>query len=190
MDDLIPFLVFIVIALINLGKFVLEKKAKGSPPATDEKQPPSRTEPSALEDFFGKLAEKLEPQPTPVPDWPEGYEKPDYLSEQEEYETEQEAFNPEPVAEMIPLPTVQEAPPPPSEIHTTSLKTAMASMPAISSGMGSLRLPSSPGMNSSTGGSIHFSLKSKKALRKAVLANIVFSAPRAFDASFENTIVK
>jgi hypothetical protein len=189
MDDLIPFLVFIVIALINLVKFVLEKKPKG-PAAPTDKNP--EKPPSSLEGFFQKLADQLEPAPTPVPDWPEGYEQPDYIREQEEFEAErdEDLFEPEPVAEIIPMPVMATIRPSvPREQHAASLKTAMASIPPLSSGFSSLRMPSSH-MKSGNTGTIHYALRNKKELRKAIIANVVFSTPRACDPSFENTVSK
>jgi hypothetical protein len=188
MDDLIPFLIFIVIALINLVKFVLEKNAKKAPLVPGEEKP--KSQPSVIEQFFGDLAQKLEPQPTPVPDWPVGYERPDYSGEQEEYEAAQEEeYKPEPVAEIIPLPVVETVSATPARVHSVSLKAAMSAMPPITSGLGSLQLPSTQ-MKSGTGGSINYSLRNKAELRRAIIANIVFSTPRSCDPSFENTNAK
>ncbi|MDF7798909.1 hypothetical protein P4C99_05515 [Pontiellaceae bacterium B1224] len=188
MDDLIPFLIFIVIALINLVKFVLEKGGKSKPASPTEQ--PKKAAPSTLEDFFEKLAGKLEPQPTPVPDWPEGFEQPDYLAEQETYETMQtKQGEPEPTAEIIPIPVIKPVQISKEETHAASLKTAMAAIPSLASGFSSLRMPSSQ-MKSNNAGSIHYSLRNKAELRKAIIANVVFSTPRACDPSFENTVSK
>lgn len=188
MDDLVPFLIFIVIALINLVKFVLEKGAKNKPASPTGA--PEKSTPSSLEGFFEKLAEKLEPQPTPVPDWPEGYEQPDYLGEQKAYEAmQEEEGKPAPVAEIIPLPVIEKGSAPPAKIKTISLKAAMSAMPPMTSGLGSLQMPSTQ-MKSGTAGSNHYSLRNKAELRKAIIANIVFSTPRACDPSFENTNAK
>ena len=189
MDDLIPFLVFIVIALINVVKFVAEKNAKGKPASPTGQ--PEKASPSTLEGFFEKLAEKLEPQPTPVPDWPEGYEQPDYLGEQEAYVAMQheEQVKSEPVAEVIPMPVIEMISAPPAKIQPISLKAAMSAMPPMTSGLGSLQMPSIQ-MKSGSAGSINYSLRNKAELRKAIIANIVFSTPRACDPSFENTNAK
>lgn len=189
MDDLFPFLIFIVIALINLVKFVLDKNAKGKAAPSGEK--PKKTAPSTLEDFFEKLASKLEPQPTPVPDWPEGYEQPDYLGEQEAYETMQEkaSVQSEPVAEIIPLPVMEKVSAPSSKIHAVSVKAAMSAMPSLSSGFRSLQMPASH-MKSGNSGTTNYSLRNKAELRRAMIANVIFSTPRACDPSFENTTFK
>lgn len=189
MDDLFPFLIFIVIALINLVKFVLDKSAKGKAASSGEK--PVKSAPSTLEDFFEKLASKLEPQPTPVPDWPEGYEQPDYLGEQKAYEVmqEEERAKSEPVAEITPAPVIEKVSAPTAKIHIVSVKAAMSAMPSLSAGFGSLQLPSTQ-MKSSNSGTINYSLRNKAELRRAMIANVVFSTPRACDPSFENTTFK
>lgn len=188
MDDLIPFLIFIVIAVINVGKFVLEKNAKGKPSTPGEKKP--NAQPSGLEDFFEKLASKLEPQPVDLPNWPEGYERPDYVAEQEEYQDAQEEVpEPQPTAQFIPTPVTEDVSTPPAKPHSISLKTAMSAMPPMTSGIGSLQMPSMK-MKSATAGTINYSLRKKSELRKAIIANIVFSTPRACDPSFDNTVSK
>lgn len=188
MDDLFPFLVFIVIALINVVKFVLEKNAKNKPASTTE--PTKKENPSTLNDFFEKLAGKLEPQPTPIPDWPEGYEQPDYLGEQQAYEAMQEEQDePEPVAEIIPMPAIAPLIKAKEQTHAASLKSAMAAIPPLSSGFSSLRMPAAR-MKSSNAGTINYSLRKKGQLRQAIIANIVFSTPRACDPSFDNTVSK
>ncbi|MDF7806854.1 hypothetical protein P4E94_05340 [Pontiellaceae bacterium B12219] len=170
-------------------KFVLEKGVKGTAAPAGEK--PKKSGPSSLEDFFEKLAGTLEPAPTPVPDWPKGFERPDYIREQEEFETaETSDSDPEPVAEIIPMPTMENIrKTEPMELHASSLKTAMAAIPPLSSGFSSLRMPASQ-MKSSNAGTIHYSLRNKAELRKAIIANIVFSTPRACDPSFDNTVSK
>lgn len=195
MDDLIPFLVFIVIALINLVKFLLERKFQGRKPQEEGKEQEQR--PSTLEDFFEDLAQKLDPnqRPADLPEWPEGYEKPDYAAEQAAYEDYQEQEQFEPVRAEPP-------PPPPTpvevaqelkreaevaEITTGSLKSALKSIPALRSSFASGAVPSIPVMKSSSAGRISFSLQDKSNLRKAILAKVVLDPPRAFDRTFENT---
>lgn len=201
MDDLVPLLIFIVIALVNVVKFVLEKSGKGKkPPAVPGEQSPKR-QPSSLEDFFETLAEKLEPKPTPVPDFPEGYERPDYIKEMEEFEAAQaETFEEKQTAEIIPM-----SPPKPSptyrdpeitiqEIQTAtqaaSQKMAMKSLPSSIASLKGLRIATTPILRSSSAGRIDFPLDNKAELRKAIIANIILSPPRAYATDFDNTIVK
>jgi hypothetical protein len=87
------------------------------------------------------------------------------------------------------MPAMEIAPISKIEAHTASLKSTMAAMPALSSGFNSLRMPSSQ-MKSGNSGSINYSLRNKTELRKAIIANIVFSTPRACDPSFDNTVSK
>lgn len=198
MDDLIPFLVFIVIALINLVKFLLEKKSKDKKPplegeSTDEKKP------SAFENFFEDLATKLDPneKPETMPDWPKGYEKPDYAAEQSAYEEfrgleeeDEVDYEPAPVAEIIPMPepvmALKRTDVALEAVDTTALKSAMNAIPALKSNFGP-SVQSAPILRSGHAGAIHFSLKDKANLRKAILAKVVLDPPRAYDESFKNT---
>lgn len=191
MDDLIGLLIFIIFGVINLLAQSAKKKKQRELGQAPEGSPKPRSTPSSIEEFFEEVAKKFEPQPTELPDWPEDRERPDYAAEQAQFTADIDP-EPEPVAEIIPIPVKEEkeVSEPQQQAHHASLKTAMASIPSISSGFSSIRLPSPPGMNQGSGGTINYSLKSKKALRKAIIANVVFSAPRAFDASFENTIAK
>ena len=83
MEDLVPLLIFIVIAVVNFLKFQAEKKGKGkpAPPASKEERP--ERQPSSLEEFFEEIAQKFEPRPTPQPEWPDSVERPDYMQEME-----------------------------------------------------------------------------------------------------------
>ncbi len=195
MEDLVPFLIFIVIALINLVKFVLEKGAKGKRPSAPSDGPAPKRQPSSLEEFFENLAEKLEPKPAPAPDWPEGYERPDYMKEMEAFERASEEPDRKPVAETIPfspelVEIKMEPVPPVADIHAATQKMAMKSMPSSIASLKGSRIATAPILRSGTAGSIDFPLGDKAALKKAIIANIVFSPPRAFATDFENTIVK
>ena len=196
MDDLVPLLIFLFIALVNLGKFALEKKAKKKPVPDDAQSPAPERKPSSLEAFFERLAEKLEPQPIEQPDWPEGYERPDYAGEQEAFEASLEE---EPAEAAAPPPERFEPPPvtqPPAVAqvsgvdHARSLKTALRAMPSSVAGIRSMRIRTAPMLKSSGGRSIDFPLQNRTDLRRAVIANLIFSPPRAYDTSFDNTITK
>ena len=60
MEDLVPFLIFIVIVIINLVKFVAEKGGKKKQAPTPSGTAPPKRQPTTLESFFEELAEKLE----------------------------------------------------------------------------------------------------------------------------------
>jgi len=115
MEDLFPLLVVLAIGAVNLLNF-MAKKGKQSRQAERSNEP--KRAPSQLERFFEQLSEQLNPQePTELPDWPEGYERPDYIHEMEEFE--------EPQAETAPetLPEIHH-PEPPATVSTTTPSTA------------------------------------------------------------------
>ena len=87
MEDLVPLLFFLVIVVVNVLKFFIEKggKAKKSPEQSGA-VPPKR--PSAFETFFTDLAEQMAPKPTELADWPEGVERPDYTQPMEGFQPE------------------------------------------------------------------------------------------------------
>lgn len=195
MDELGPFLFLLIAGLIQLANFLVERGKKkraverpGTTPDQDER--PQRK--SGLEEFFEDLAKKLDPsqQESDLPEWPEGYEKPDYAAEQAAYEEYQEQELHKPTAEIIPMPepviAEHETEVEIEAVQVTSLKSAMKAMPAMkSSFVGGV--PSMPLLKSSSAGTINYSLKNKADLRKAILAKVVLDPPRGFDASFENT---
>lgn len=195
MEDLVPFLIFIVIALINLAKFLLEKGARGKAPPAVPKSAPLPRKPGSLETFFESLAEKLEPQPTELPDWPEGYERPDYMKEMEAFEASVQTDEEEPLPEVIPLPVQHPAPTLPKNIagvksQRSALKSALKAMPSLVTGANSMRMKTAPILRSGSVGRIDFPLSNKADLRKAIIANVIFSPPRAYETPFDNGIVK
>ena len=199
MEDLIGFIIVIMVAVVNLLASIAKKRQRKRQASEEGEGVPTK-KPSSIEEFFESLAEKLEPKPVEMPDWPDEIERPDYAQEQEEFETAQAAaFEEGETAEIIPMPPP--APPPSMEVpakapaatmaeQSSSLRMAMKSMPSGVAGIRGMRIATAPILRSGRAGSVHFELKDKADLRKAILANIVFSPPRAFDASFENTIVK
>jgi len=191
MDDLGPFFFLIFIALVQFVKFLIEKNAKAKKNPQTGGTPPAK-QPSAFEEFFGELARKLEPQaqPAPQPDWPEAYERPDYMQEMEDVETDQ--------GEEPPLSDLRSAPEPavvlPAVVLDEKTGPVFQSHTQISSsvfeGISAMRLQSIPLMRSTTGGEIDFDLKDRKQLKQAIIANLVFSPPRAYDCSFDTTLAK
>lgn len=191
MEDLVPLLIFVVIAVVNLMKYLAEKNSKKKP-AQSGSAPPKKA--SSLEDFFTKLAAQVEPQPTELPDWPEGYERPDYMAEAEDYkqaEAEPAVMMPQPMHEPAPVlrPSMDSAPAVKSR-RTSSLISSIKSTPAIVSSTNGLRMSIPLMLSGASAGSVDFSLNNKKQLRQAMLANLVFSPPRAYDRSFETTVAK
>jgi hypothetical protein len=203
MDDLVPFLIFLVVVIINLVKFAAQRagKKKKTPPSPGT-APPKR-QPSSIEAFFEDLAAKLEPQPTELADWPEGRERPDYMKDMEELESVQtQAYEEERAAETTATPPPEPVPAPPAwephgdlsgiqpAVQAESLKMAMKSMPSTIASLKGLRMATPPILRSSSAGRVDFPLDNKAELKTAIIANLIFSPPRACDATFANTIAK
>ena len=193
MEDLVPFLIFIVIAVINVLKFVAKKgKRKGPVPGSSAEVAPKR-QPSSIEEFFEEITAKLEPEPTELPDWPESRERPNYVQEMEEFQQARDFPSepePEPDPQFQSLENPDEA-----DLQTLEMSEALKSMKQASagslfSGAKAIRLPSIPMMRSSSRGRIDFNLKKRSNLKQAVIANIIFSQPRACDRTFNNTLAK
>jgi len=195
MEDLIPFLIFIVIAAVNLAKFVTEKKAKPGQPKTQQDRPKPARSPSSIEEFFEEMARRLGPAPREMPDWPEEVERPDYVGEMEAYEegepvqkAKPAAFVPkaaEPAMVMIaPIRDLKDGQAPLAVPKTFTLK--MTPQSKALAGMSGLRI-SSPPLLRSAGGHTRFELKTPAQLKQALIASMVFGPPRAYDISFDNT---
>jgi hypothetical protein len=187
MDDLIGLIAFVVIAAINLLAQAAKKKKQQQQMEGAEPQP--EREPTPFESFFEDLADKLEPKPTPLPDWPKGYQRPDYVQEMEAFE---------PVEEVEVTPIV-ETPPQPETIiepvteeldQVAAFNAPIPITSSVFSGSGLMRLPSVPLMKSNAPGKIDVDLTDRKKLKQAIIANMIFSQPRAYDCSFDNTIAK
>lgn len=190
MEEIGPFLFFIVIALVQLVKFFIEKAGKGKKPiAQSGEESPRKT--SVLENFFEGIAEKLEPQPTPLPDWPENITPPNYMQEMKDFKEESE-LPAVPVAPIIPMPEpiFQDTPTLQGVEKTVAFQAPTRVASSVFAGTSNIRLPSIPLMKSNANGSIDFNLKDRKMLKQAIVANLVFSQPRAYDCSFDTTIAK
>ena len=196
MDDLIMFLVFILIAVINLVKTFVEKKARNeTPPGPEAEEESVKKVPQPIQDFFDTMAEAFEMKPRPAPEWPEGYERPDYMQEMGEYEASAEGDPSEtlkmeePVREFAAAPAI--APLEATPIRVVQQNRAVTqAIPNAFAGMQGMRLPAFTILRSGTGGTLDYSLRKKADLKRAIIANVVFSRPRAYDTKFENTVVK
>ena len=197
MEDLIPFLIFLVIVAANVVKYLAEK-GRPAKPAQKPGQTPPRRPASSLEEFFESLAEQVKPQPTELPDWPESRERPDYVGEMAAFERARaEELEEEQTAEIIPMPE-----PKPTLAKTAGIpafqpmeKASMVAAPlqtakSILSGAQGMRMPSINPFQHVAEGHVDFRIKDKKELRRAMLAHVVFSPPRAYDLSCDNTIAK
>ncbi len=203
MDDLIPFLIFIGVALINLVKTAIERGgAKKAPPPARRSAPPTtqtpapsptaapKQSPSTLEEFFEEIAEQFgadvdededffeEPQPIfETPPQP----KPDFQSMRD----------PQPEAETQ-LPPIDLNALNPTKIkavtlHRKAIGSALKSTPNTLLSFDTLKLPSTPLVSSSQAGNLNFPLRERETFRNAIIANIIFSPPRALDQNQQNT---
>ena len=189
MEDLVPFLIFLVIVAINVIKFFAERGKRKPSSGEAEPQPPQpKRATSSLETFFEDLAKQMTPKPTEIPDWPEGHERPDYVQEMETFEQARtEELEEEPVAEIIPF-----SPPEPvarvQEREAPATVQRQATTKPMLSGSQGMRMPS---MNRSGNGQRSgFRIKGRESLKRAMIAHIVFSPPRAYDLSFDQTITR
>jgi hypothetical protein len=197
MEDLVPLLIFIVIAAINFLKYLAEKggKKKSAPEGG-----PADQEPRSIEDFFEEIERKFQPQPHELPEWPEEAARPDYLQEMEAYEAAAEtAPSPAPAMEpVIEMPAVS-----PAAATTAPARKAVSQpknigkvttfkMPAqgaVFSGLNSMRITMPPLLRSEVGRT-RFELNSKRQLKQSLIASMVFGQPRAYDNSFATTLAK
>ena len=181
MDELLGIVVVLIIVVVNVVKFLAERSKPSSGKAEPQPPRPKRAT-SSLETFFEDLAKQMAPKPPEIPDWPEGHERPDYVQEMETFEPAQAGeFGEEQTAEIIPfsppepVARVQEREAPATVQRQTTTK------PMLSGSQG-MRMRS---MN--RGG---FRINGGESLRQAMIAHIVFSPPRAYDLSFDQTITR
>jgi len=193
MEDLVPFLIFIVIAVVNVLKFAAEKagKKKQIPGPSGEIAP--KRPPSTIESFFEEIAEKLEPKPVDLPDWPEDRERPDYVHQTDGFRHDDaEVFREEVASIPEPFYLPVESPEAAEVLATESIAAFQSHVPAAASVFSgsAMRLPSMPVLRSSSAGRIDFDLKEKGRLKQAIIASIVFGQPRVYDRSFDTTLAK
>ncbi|MCF7818797.1 MAG: hypothetical protein K9M54_13050 [Kiritimatiellales bacterium] len=182
MDDLAPLIFFLIIVVVNLFKFFVEKggKAKQAPGLQQPRQP------SGLEKFLEKLAEQPVPQPRATPNY-ERFEQA-RIDDLDEDEYEDIPPLPEPVFSRIQQTKTPEFRP--LERPATTVPVVHRPGHAILSGSHGLRMPGNTFISSSTAGQVDFRISGKQALKNALLSQIIFSPPRAYDLSFDNTMIK
>lgn len=197
MDDLIPFLIFIGVALINLVKTAIERGgAKKAPPPARRSAPPSRQEPTpptaptapnqgptTLEEFFEEIAEKFGADVEP--------DEPLFEEPQPVFETPPPPRDPQPVLEPqlppIALSEMIPAKPKVASLHQKALGSALKSMPNTLISFNTIKLPSVPLISNSQAGNLNFPLRERDTFRNAIIANTIFSPPRALDTQQQNT---
>lgn len=200
MDEIIPLIIFIIfVALKGLGS-IAQRKMKLPLPEEDQAQPKKKASP--LEEFLQEIAAKVEPKPRELPEWPEDIERPDYMQEMREYELGMPlTAHRRPLKEEL----IESAPPPPpppppmpemqikirEEVKTphslkpTSFKISVKGM--YIPGMNFPNSGQTPILRSATGKTT-FEFNNRKQAKKALVAQMVFSKPRAYETSFDNTI--
>jgi hypothetical protein len=198
MEELVPLIFFLIIVAVNALKFFIEKggKSKQAPGTSKPRQPasePPKRIPSSINTFFENIAEQMAPQPSVVPDSPEARERPDYIREMTEFEVEQDdELEEERAAEIIPMPAPEPIMPNMREIETPA-KVQIPAQPAYAglSGSHGLRIAGMTSfIQSGARGRNDFRINGKKNLKQAMLAHVIFSPPRAYDLSFDNTLFK
>ena len=200
MEDLVPLLIFIVIAAVNFVKYLAEKGGK-KPPAEPENEPADQ-KPSTIEEFFEEIERKFQPQPRAVgwEDWPEDIARPDYAGEMEDYEAAKTYTAAEVSAAEIDFKAakIKEEP-----VRDVRIRTEIAqprnlgravtfkipAQGAVFSGFRHMRIAMPPLLRSETGHT-RFELNSRKQLKRSIIASLVFSQPRAYDRSFDTTLAK
>lgn len=199
MEDFITFLVIIAVVIINALRLRNEQRAKNRPPEESGEAPP-RQPASTLEEFFDEIARKFEPQPRELPDWPDEIERPDYVREMEEYEEAEELPIPEPPPIKV-MPVKSEFKPAPIKMKPISGEVlapkAMGKSPAFKlhaqnvmmAGMRAEHISTPPLLRSATG-KTHFGLKTRKELKQALIAGMVFGPPRAYEQTFHNSLAE
>ena len=197
MEDLVPLIFFLVIVVVNALKFFIEKGGKSKRTGKENPQQPEeapRKQATSIEGFFETLTDQFTAQPTKVAAWPEGRERPDYVHEMEEFESEQlEELENDPIVEMIPMPVAESIVPVLRKVEEPARieHHAPPSTHTVLSGSHGLRIPGMDAyMRSGNAGRNNFRITGGDNLRQAMLAHVVFGPPRAFDLSFDNTIAR
>jgi len=216
-DDIIPFVVIVIFIIVRLAGFIQKSKEGRKPQGPQPAHPPrpERRPPSTLEDFFKQLAGEPVQPPEPAPST---LKRPDYLKEMEEFNLLQaEELEEEIIVESIPAPEI-ELPVPPKvsndweevskdrqresrsastwsreKIEPAKIQSLESVKPthALLSGAHGLKMPGgNPLRIASKSGASWFSLEDRATLKNAMVSHIVFSPPRAYDLSFDNTIAK
>jgi hypothetical protein len=177
MDDLLPFIVFVVVALINLFKTAVERSGRTSTPAEQEVPTPPPVNPTPFDDIFEELAQQFKP-----------------LEETEKADKEELPSMDLPDMQVAPtFPLATETPEPESvsiempDIGSQTLSTAFKAMPNTLLSFDAMRLPSLSLVSKSENKRLRYELQNRADLRKAIIAQMIFSAPRAFDTTYQNS---
>jgi hypothetical protein len=179
MDDLLPFIVFLAVALINLFKTAVERSGRTSKPAQQDVPTPPPVNPTPFDDLFEEIAQQFKP-----------------LTETEEFGDKEEPLSSAGLPD-IQAPsafTLAEQPREPENISVEvpditqqTLSTAFKAMPNTLLSFDAMRLPALPLMSKAEKSTLRYDLKNREDVRKAIIAQTIFSAPRAFDTTYRNS---
>lgn len=177
-DDLIPFLIFIGVALINLIKTAIERGgAKLAPPSNTKKDNSSpKRAINTFEDFIDEISEQFSND-----------EKIDKQNQQEIisediYENENENLSPVPTIKIEEKEEIII-----ENIQKEALGTAIKSIPNALLGAKTIKTPAIPLLPNTQKGNLIFPIQDRKTFKNAIIANVIFSSPKAYDTTFENT---
>lgn len=175
-DDLIPFLIFIGVALINLIKTAIERGgAKLAPPSNTKKDNSSpKRAINTFEDFIDEISEQFSND-----------EKIDKQNQQEiisEDIYENENLSPVPTIKIEEKEEIII-----ENIQKEALGTAIKSIPNALLGAKTIKTPAIPLLPNTQKGNLIFPIQDRKTFKNAIIANIIFSSPKAYDTTFENT---
>ena len=175
-DDLIPFLIFIGVALINLIKTAIERGgAKLAPPSNTKKDNSSPKRPiSTFEDFIDEISEQFSND-----------EKIDKQNQQEiilEDIHENENLSPVPTIKIEEKEEIII-----ENIQKEALGVAIKSIPNALLGAKTIKTPAIPMLPNTKKGNLIFPIQDRKTFKNAIIANVIFSSPKAYDTTFENT---
>ena len=175
-DDLIPFLIFIGVALINLIKTAIERGgAKLAPPSNTKKNTSSpKRAINTFEDFIDEISEQFSND-----------EKIDNQYQQDiisEDIHENENLSPVPTIKIEEKEEIVI-----ENIQKEALGTAIKSIPNALLGAKTIKTPAIPLLPNTQKGNLIFPIQDRKTFKNAIIANIIFSSPKAYDTTFENT---
>ncbi len=175
-DDLIPFLIFIGVALINLIKTAIERGgAKLAPPSNTKKDNSSPKRPiSTFEDFIDEISEQFSND-----EKIDNQYKQDIISEDIH---ENENLSPVPTIKIEEKEEIII-----ENIQKEALGTAIKSIPNALLGAKTIKTPAIPLLPNIQKGNLIFPIQDRKTFKNAIIANIIFSSPKAYDTTFENT---
>ena len=183
MDDLIPFLIFVAVALINLIKTAIERSgAKSAPLPTPRKATPSPQEsPTTLEEFFETISDQFGMAE-------ETEREEDFFEPKDPNIFEEKAPSVEPVPDtIISLPSEKAPAADIALLHKKPIGYAMKSIPNTLISLDAMKLPSVPLLSGAQKKTLNFPLRNRNVFKNAIIANIVFSPPRAYDSEYKNT---